>query len=73
MDRRLIYLGVIVVAMIVLSFFGLTPQVLLAKVQELGVNAKSAAQKTRHLSDKRERRVNEATDVLDGLPKKEEH
>jgi hypothetical protein len=67
-DRRLFFVGAIVVALIFLSLIGLPPKVLWQKLQEFTSNATGAAVATRKQSNKREEHHNEVGQVLDGLP-----
>lgn len=67
-DRRLFFVGAIVVALIVLSLIGLPPKVLWQKVQEFTSNATGAAVATRKQAEKREQKLDEVNQVLDSLP-----
>jgi len=73
-DRRLLFVGSVVLALVVLSLVGLPPLVLWQKVQEFVGGANGAAHATLKQSDTRAKQYDEAREILDSLPgeKKEE-
>ncbi len=67
-DRRLFFVGAVVIALVFLSLIGLPPKVLWQKLQEFTHSATGAAVATRKQSNKRGEQHNEMEQVLDGLP-----
>ncbi len=67
-DRRLFFVGAVVVALIFLSLIGMTPQVLWQKVQEFASGAGGAANATLEQTERRGKQYDEAGQILDSLP-----
>lgn len=67
-DRRVVFVGAVVLALVVLSIFGVPPRVLWQKVQEFTSGAGGAASATLKQTETRGERQGEASAVLDGLP-----
>ncbi len=73
MDRRVYFVGAVVIALAILSLFGLPPPVLWEKVKEFAGSATGAASATAAQTRQREKHANDATQVIDDMsgPKKD--
>ena len=67
MDRRVYFVVAVVVALAILSLFGLPPPVLWEKVKEFAASATGAAAATAEQSRQREKHATDATQVMNDM------